>query len=156
MLSVMNYKQTMEKDHMDTDMKNLEKMPQVLILEHDPGAILIVAGDHGPHLTKNCYITRHDYALSEITRLDIQDRNGTFLAIRWPTADFEVYDEITILQDLFPAVFAYIFRDEDLLKSKIDPVTDNGTRISGVEVLDGMIIGGMNDGEALFIDQGGD
>jgi len=127
-----------------------------LIMENDPGAIVIVAGDHGPYLTKNCYITGDEYDISEITRLDIQNRNGTFLAIKWPSSNFEEYDEITVLQDLFPAIFAYIFEDQGLLGSKIEPITDNEMRISGVEVSDGTIVGGFNDGEALFIAEEGD
>jgi hypothetical protein len=121
-----------------------------LIIENDPEAIVIVAGDHGPYLTKNCHNTEDEYDISEITRLDIQDRNGTFLAIKWPSLGFEEYDDITVLQDLFPAIFAYIFEDQGLLKSKIEPITDNGTNISGVEVSDGTIVGGIYDGEALF------
>jgi hypothetical protein len=121
-----------------------------MIMENDPKAIVIVAGDHGPSLTKNCTITRDEYDISEINRLDIQDRNGTFLAIKWPSLDFEEYDDITVLQDLFPTIFAYIFEDQGLLESKIEPITDNGTRISGVEVSDGVIEGGIHNGEALF------
>ncbi len=91
-----------------------------LVIENDPGAILIVAGDHGPHLTKNCISDLGDvYDISEITRFDIQDRYGTFLAIKWPSSDFEEYDDITILQDLFPAIFAYIFEDQGLLESRL-------------------------------------
>jgi hypothetical protein len=127
-----------------------------LILKNDPDAIVIVAGDHGPYLTKNCIETRDKYHLSEISRLDIQDRNGTFLAIKWPSSDFEDYDEITVLQDIFPAIFAYIYGDQDLLNAKIKPITDNGTRISGAEVSDGIIQGGLNDGEALFIQGDGE
>jgi len=121
-----------------------------MIMENDPKAIVIVAGDHGPSLTKNCTITRDEYDISEINRLDIQDRNGTFLAIKWPSLDFEEYDDITVLQDLFPTIFAYIFEDQGLLESKIEPITDNGTRISGVEVSDGVIEGGIHNGKALF------
>jgi len=129
-----------------------EEMRQDLgmIMKNDPEAILIVAGDHGPYLTKNCTEPKDEYDISEITRLDIQDRNGTFLAIKWPSSAFEEYDDITILQDLFPAIFAYIFEYQGLLEAKIEPITDNGERISGVEVSDGIIVGGFNNGEALF------
>ena len=88
---------------------NLEMQADIRIINQvDPGAIVIVAGDHGPYLTKNCYNTGDDYDISEISRQDIQDRFGTFLAIRWSTQDYSKYDEITILQDLFPAIFAYV------------------------------------------------
>ena len=123
-----------------------------MIIENDPKAIVIVAGDHGPSLTKNCTYTEDDYEISEISRLDIQDRFSTFLAIRWPSSDFEEYDDITVLQDLFPAIFAYIFEDQELLESKIEPLIINSNRniISGVGVSDGVIEGGIHDGETLF------
>jgi hypothetical protein len=121
-----------------------------LIIANDPHAIIIVAGDHGPYLTKNCMSTTGYYDISEISRLDIQDRFGTFLAIRWPSKDFTKYDQITVLQDLFPAIFAYLFEDPRILESKIDPVIiDNA--ISGVTVKNGIIFGGMDDGGMLFL-----
>lgn len=123
------------------------------IITNDPDAIVIIAGDHGPYLTKNCSITEGTYALSEISRLDIQDRYGTFLAIRWPSSNFEAYDDITVLQDVFPAIFAYLFEDTTILKSKINPMTlENEPVISGATVIEGVIIGGINNGEALFTD----
>jgi hypothetical protein len=121
------------------------------IIQNDPGAIIIVAGDHGPHLTKNCIGTGGDYDISEISRLDIQDRLGTFLAIKWPTEDFSEYDDITVLQDIFPAIFAYLFKDARLLEAKVEPNTLNPFSISGAQVKNGIIYGGINDGEPLFI-----
>ena len=123
------------------------------IIENDPEAIVIVAGDHGPSLTKNCAYTKSGgYDLSEISRLDIQDRYGAFLAIRWPTQDFEKYDDIVVLQDIFPAIFAYIFQNPKLLESKVEPVTlDTEKVISGAMVVDGIIEGGIHSGEPLFI-----
>jgi hypothetical protein len=123
------------------------------LLQNDPGAIIIFAGDHGGYLTKNCIYTSPGYDISEINRLDIQDRFGQFLAIRWPTQDFEEYDDITVLQDVFPAIFAYIFEDQELLASKVEPVTLFGYPISGAKVVDGIIEGGIHDGEPLFIEQ---
>jgi hypothetical protein len=127
-----------------------------LIVENDPGAIVVIAGDHGPYLTKNCHYTRDEYDASEIDRLDIQDRNGTFLAIKWPTSDYHEYDEIIVLQDIFPSVFAYMFEDQEILLSKIEPITVNGSNLSGVEVSNGIIIGGVDNGEALFELEEGD
>ena len=124
------------------------------IIRADPVSLIIVAGDHGPYLTKNCIGTGGDYDLSEIARLDIQDRFGTFLAIRWPDENYTDYDEITVLQDIFPAIFAYLFRDRDLLAAKIPPRTLSPETISGAEVRDGVIHGGINDGEPLFLTGG--
>jgi hypothetical protein len=130
---------------------NIEMREDIsLIIENDPGAIVIVAGDHGPYLTKNCHYTRDEFDISEIDRLDIQDRNGTFLAIKWPSSDYQEYDEITVLQDIFPAIFAYMFKEPDLLLSKIEPHTVNGSNLTGVGVSNGIIVGGMDDGEPLF------
>jgi len=122
-----------------------------LILEQDPGAILIVAGDHGPSLTKNCTSTNESYDSSEISRVDIQDRFGTFLAIRWPSDDHEIYDQIVVLQDLFPSIFAYLYKDTSILQSKIEPNVVDIEYISGVSVINGTIIGGIDDGELLFL-----
>lgn len=122
------------------------------ITQKDPGAIIIVAGDHGPYLTKNCSGTGGHYDISEISRLDIQDRFGTFLAIKWPTEDFSKYDDITVLQDLFPAIFAYLFKDENLLEAKVASTTLEDGTTSGASVKNGIIYGGINDGEPLFVD----
>jgi hypothetical protein len=127
---------------------NIEMRQDVnAIIENDPEAIIIVAGDHGPFLTKDCADIEDDYDVSEISRLDIQDRYGTFLAIRWPSEDFTKYDDITVLQDLFPAVFAYLYNDVSFLESKIEPSTISPI----VTVRNGIIYGGINDGEPLFV-----
>lgn len=129
---------------------NIEMRQDVdLILKEDPQAIVIIAGDHGPYLTKNCYETTDD--ISEITRLDIQDRHGTFLAVRWPTGDYVAYDDITVLQDVFPAVFAYLYKDVTILEAKIEPLITAPYATSGAAVDDGIIVGGMDDGEPLFL-----
>jgi len=122
------------------------------ITANDPGALIIIAGDHGPYLTKNCTGTASKYELSEIDRLDIQDRFGTFLAIRWPSDDYADFDRITVLQDVFPAVFAYLYQDAEFLELKIDPIIfRNSVHISGASVDGGIIRGGVHDGEPLFL-----
>ena len=121
------------------------------IVRRDASAIIVVAGDHGPYLTKNCTTTANVYDLSEITRLDIQDRFGTFLAIRWPTDDYVSYDRITILQDLFPAIFAYLYQDESFLEWEIEPEIVTTSIISGASVRNGVIQGGVDDGQPLFL-----
>lgn len=121
------------------------------LIEQDPSAIIIIAGDHGPYLTKNCNRLNNNYDKSDITRLDIQDRYGTFLAIRWPTDNFDRFDEIVVLQDLFPAIFSYLYGDESILESKIAPVTMESITIGDLKVNDGIIIGGPQDNEPLFL-----
>jgi hypothetical protein len=122
-----------------------------LITQRDPGAIIIVAGDHGPYLTKNCSEIRDHYDISEITRLDVQDRFGTFLAIKWPNKRYTAYDDITVLQDIFPAIFAFLCEDETILEAKVKPVTWRGNTFSGASVENGILQGGVNDGEPLFL-----
>ncbi len=122
------------------------------IIEKDTNVIVIVAGDHGPYLTKkNCTSTAEAFDISEISRQDIQDRFGTFLAMRWPSPEFEEYDNITVLQDLFPAIIAYIFEDTTLLESRVDPSLLDKISISNATVIDGIIEGGINNGEYLFL-----
>ncbi len=123
------------------------------ILNNDPGALVIIAGDHGPYLTKNCGVLSETFNMNEISRLDIQDRYGTFLAIKWPDAEFARYDDITILQDLFPAIFAYLHQDPKILETKLDPVIKLDNVISGATVKNGIISGGINDSEPLFLSQ---
>lgn len=131
---------------------NVEMRQDIIIIkEKDPGAIIIIAGDHGPYLTKNCFGTGRNYDVSEISRLDIQDRFATFLAIRWPTEEYENSDEIVVLQDLFPVIFSYIFNDIGILESKIDPNIVDTSMISGATVEQNIIYDGINDGEPLFL-----
>ena len=136
---------------------NLEMTQDLeMIIENDQDAIIVVAGDHGPYLTKNCTYTSFDYDISEISRLDIQDRYGTFLAIRWPAQGFENYDDVVVLQDIFPVIFAYIYQNPILLEAKVETVTlDNYDQFfptSGATVIDGIISGGINSGEHLFME----
>ncbi|HPR59263.1 MAG TPA: hypothetical protein PK915_12935 [Bacteroidales bacterium] len=134
------------------DQANLEMREDIeTLIKNDPGAIMIVASDHSPYLTKNCTKTNRAYSISEISRLDIQDRFGTFLAIRWPSIDFEEYDEIIVLQDLFPSIFSYLFKDKRILEAKVDPVILESHIVSGATVKNGIICGGIHDGKPLFV-----
>ena len=134
------------------DLANAEMRQDVdTVLAHDPQAIVIIAGDHGPYLTKNCYFLSGVYETSEITRLDIQDRFGSFLAIRWPAGEYKEYDRITVLQDMFPAIFATMFQDAGILDSEIEPIIPSTNAISGASVDNGIIIGGVNNGQPLFL-----
>ena len=126
------------------------------INQYDPEAIVIIAGDHGPYLTKNCdglLGTQGTYDVSEITRLDIQDRFGTFLAIRWPTEEYKLYDDIVVLQDLFPVIFSYLYDDPAFLELKIRPNIIISQLVSGATVKNGIIFGGINDGEPLYLSE---
>lgn len=142
------FKKRLEKANIEMK-RDVEK-----IINNDPNAIIIVNGDHGPKLTGNCTILNNFKKKEEISRLDIQDRFGTFLAIRWPDT-YKVYDEnLTVLQDIFPAIFATLYRDKKIFNIlKVNPLTANDQvhRTSGVGIDNGIIKGGINDGEPLFL-----
>lgn len=137
-------KLTKANDEMKGDVEAIEK--------NNPEAIIIINGDHGPYLTKNCTATgRHNqYQASEINRLDIQDRYGSFLAIKWPKDAHIDHSKIKILQDIFPSVFTYLYDDPSILDSRIEPVTLRPFFTSGVRVRKGVIEGGRDDGKWLF------
>jgi len=120
------------------------------IIQNNSDAIVIVNGDHGPYLTKNCFYLR-EYEKNEISRLDIQDRYGAFLAIRWPRDANIVHEEIKILQDIFPVVFSYLFDDSRMLDTRMPKITQESiTMPNGIRVKNGIIEGGINNGEPLF------
>ncbi|MEG0328563.1 MAG: CDP-glycerol glycerophosphotransferase family protein [Erysipelothrix sp.] len=117
-------------------------------------AIVIVAGDHGAYLTKNGVGLNDDYDISEVTRDDIQDRFGTFLAIHWPDKSYAKRYPIQTIQDVMPAVFSYIYEDDSLFKTlRQETKTLYPGVISGIEIKDGIIHGGPDDGKPLFLDR---
>jgi hypothetical protein len=136
---------------------NLEMREDIeMILRERPGAIVIVNGDHGPYLTQNCTMMRpEDYEQSAVTRLDIQDRFGAFLAIRWPKNQPGPAVAIEILQDIFPAVMADLYGapqfDELRVRQVLTPV--QRMRIAGLDIQEGKIVGGAHHGQALFEDE---
>ena len=127
-------------------------------IKNRPGAVVIVCGDHGPYLTKNCAHTGGAYDITDIDRLDIQDRYGCFLAIRWPEGASIDHSRIAILQDVFPAVFSWMYEDPAMWGLAMERVTrrpESGV-VSGARVRDGVIEGGIDDGEPLFLESQGD
>lgn len=121
------------------------------IRKFDPAGLIIVAGDHGPYLTKNCSDTGGVYKRSAISRLDIQDRYGTFLAIRWPDGRPPRLGDITVLQDVFVVVFAYLFDDPRLRDIRVKSSTMRPAIISGASVHEGRILGGIHHRRPLFL-----
>ena len=117
-------------------------------------SVIIVAGDHGPYLTKNCS-SLNNYDINEVDQLDVQDRYGTFLAIKWPDSDYSDRYDIQILQDIFPALFSYLsVNDSTFNQIRAERITVDEGRVSGVLVKDGYIVGGRDDGEPLFENRG--
>ena len=135
------------------ELGNLEMNADLASIPDLDDAIIILVGDHGPYLTKNCAGIR-DYPISEIGRLDIQDRLGSFVAIRFPEGSADSF-QIELLQDVFPAVFAYLVDDNALLEeARVTGQTETGRGSTGADVDAGVIVGGTNDGEDLFLIRG--
>jgi hypothetical protein len=129
------------------------------IVRQRPNALIIVNGDHGPHLTKNCRLLHaSEFGPAEITRLDIQDRFGAFLAVRWPNRTPGVRPRIKILQDVMPAVVTTLYPDVDYDALRFPQRLAPGQTqvIAGLDVAHGRIVGGPLDGQPLFLDSGGD
>jgi hypothetical protein len=124
-------------------------------IKKNPDAIVIIAGDHGPFLTKTGYgLSKGSggYRAKDVDRYDIQDRFGAFLAIRWPEKHYAAKYDIRIIQDVFPAVFSYLYDDDSLFnKLRIERMTKENFRTLGVYVKDGVIHGGKDDGQKLFL-----
>ena len=113
--------------------------------------IIIIAGDHGPYLTKNGIGLSPDYKLKDVNRLDIQDRFGVLLAIHWPEEEYIDKYKIRILQDVLPAAFSYIYNDDSIFEeAKMSTEVVKSPVISGASIKDGVIIGGKDDGKDLF------
>lgn len=109
-------------------------------------AIIVINGDHGPYLLGDCSKMK-SYPVEEITRKHLQDRFGAFVAIRWPEGtDISKYD-INTVQDVFPAIFSVLFKDEDVWKNKPDEVTGV---FRGSYIENGIIRGGVDDGKPLY------
>ena len=60
------------------------------------------------------------------------------------------YDDIIVLQDVFPAIFAYLFQDPKFLEAKVEPATFVNKTISGAAVVGSVIEGGIHNGEPFF------
>ncbi|PKL17348.1 MAG: hypothetical protein CVV49_11485 [Spirochaetae bacterium HGW-Spirochaetae-5] len=135
---------------------NIEMKQDVeVIIKNNPEAIVVIAGDHGPFLTKTGYGLskgRGGFSADDIDRYDIQSRFGALLAIKWPEKHYAEKHDIKVLQDIFPAIFSYLYDDETLFnKTRMESMTVENFRTLGVYVKDGIIHGGKDDGKPLFI-----
>ena len=120
--------------------------------KNDPNSIIVLVGDHGPGLTKNCRELR-DFEISTIDKYDVQDRYGAFLAIHNPKEIANNVDNLQMIQDIFPSILTSITENKELfneLKVERKFFDRFNNRIGGVNILDGIIIGGKDDGKPLF------
>ncbi len=140
-----------ERFHHRLKKANIEMRNDInTILESNRDSIIIINGDHGPHLTKDCFhLVGYDTA--DINTLDLQDRFGSFLAIHWPDKKYKKYDDIQILQETFEAVFKYLYGTDRVLKKKLSSKTVhvNSTLIGGL-IENGIIMQGKDKGKPLY------
>jgi membrane protein insertase Oxa1/YidC/SpoIIIJ len=120
------------------------------ILSSKREAIIIINGDHGPYLTGDCTVLKK-LTTAEINQLHLQDRYGSFLAIRWPDNSYEQLDDIRTLQDTFEIVFKFLFESEKVLKQRVSTSTMalNETLPYGM-IKDGKITLGADKGKMLY------
>ena len=132
---------------------NLEMRNDVMnLMNSDPNSIIVLLSDHGPYLTKNCRELRN-YNKDEINRYDIQDRYGTFLSIYWPKDIPHNEHNIEIIQDIFPTILANITNNKNLfdeLKIERKFFDRFKTKVGGINVFNGIIKGGKDNGVPLF------
>ena len=121
------------------------------IMSNDQDPIIVLVSDHGAYLTKNCRELRN-YDINSIDKYDIQDRYGAFLSIYWPKDLNEVNDNIILTQDIFPTILSRITNNTSLFDElKIERRFYRFNNIAGgVNVINGIIKGGKDDGVPLF------
>ena len=121
------------------------------IMKNNKDAIIVIAADHGPYLTKNGIELEGYYDISEVDRLDVQDRYGTFLAMRWPDPSYAKRYDIKTIQDILPAVFSYMYENDNLFDQiKMSNKVEDSYIIAGAGIDNGIIVGGKDDGKPLF------
>ena len=135
---------------------NVEMKNDLSLLKSNyENTIIIVMGDHGPFLTKNC-TSLTKYEASEITRLDLQDRHGTFLAIRFPknTVKPEVND-INLIQNTLIKVASILSGNFESYKKYSLPSNtpiDRTHLPKEINIIDNRIVNGVDNNKPLFED----
>lgn len=120
------------------------------IIATNRDVIIVIAGDHGPYLTADCSFME-EHKESDIAAVDLADRYGMFLSIKWPDQSYREYDQISILQDVFFSVFSYMLKDEKVLDHKLIKKTVGGGKVlrSGA-IKDGIVNIGKDKGKMLY------
>ena len=113
------------------------------ILSGEKESIIIIAGDHGPYLTGDGF-QLSGYKEKEISGLNIIDRYGVFLAVKYPDAINQPYkNDIMLLQNIFVHIFSILFEDDEILKYKAQPTTFKPKLRKKTPMRDGAIKNGL-------------
>ena len=87
-----------------------------MIEKSDPNALIILASDHGAYILNRC-----SYRAPLLTREEVVERQGVFLAIKWGKDYDGRYDkDIKSSANLFRYIFSYLAGNEKLLYNKPD------------------------------------
>ena len=87
-----------------------------IIAASDPNAMVIIASDHGGYILNRCALNA-----PLLTREEVAERQGAFLAIRWGNGYDGRYDnEIKSSANLFRYIFSYLAGHDKLLVNKPD------------------------------------
>jgi len=119
------------------------------ILSNNRESIIVVNGDHGPWINGDC-MGMLGQSEAELTRLDLQDRFGAFLAIRWPTESRGEDRNIQTIQDTFAAVFSYLFEINKPMRTEPSRSTLGFSKFPAGLIDDGIIMVGPHAGEPLY------
>ena len=87
-----------------------------MIRQSDPGALIVIASDHGPTIFNRCAANS-----PLLTWEEVVERQSVFLAVRWGNDYDGRYDhDIKTSANLFRYIFSYLAGHEKLLQDKPD------------------------------------
>jgi len=116
------------------------------ILSNDKNAIIIIAGDHGPHRKGDCQTRFKRHKEDEINAEHILDMHGSFLAVKYP--DNYKQENIMLLQNVFINIFSCLFDVNNLNDYKLPAKTRGGHFPHGC-ITNGKITFGADKGKSL-------
>ena len=112
-------------------------------------SIVIVAGDHGAYLTADCFMLV-GRAPESLTAVELADRHGALLAIRWPDgAAAPGRDRILTVQDIMFGVAAFMLDDERVYEHRLPASTFGYGGIPHGAVQNGIVTVGRDSGRSI-------
>jgi hypothetical protein len=132
------------------DIANKEMREDIdTLLAENKNAIIVVASDHGPYLTGDCLYLA-DRASDKVSMMDLLDRYGVLLAIRWPDEAPYNFAQPELLQDVFFSIFAYMTDSAAILANRPERSTIGyGPTIRSGAIENGSIALGSDKGHRI-------